>query len=95
MELSDIGLSDYAKERCPTWGVTEEEVCRARLDGTILWEGSAIENGWVTVFGPRRADGRHIVTVCGPDPFVVNDFHLVKSRPAFKGSIVGVRPLTP
>ena len=74
-------ISEWAREQCERWHVGPDELVRARADGSVLFGESAIMEGRVVIWGPRRANGTHLYIVCGPEPHIINDFRPLKRKP--------------
>lgn len=81
MKVSDVIISESARELCERWNVDPKELARARADGHVLFPESAIQEGRVVIWGPRRANGSHLYIVCGPEPHIINDFRPLRRQP--------------
>lgn len=93
MDISDVVISDWALELCVRWEVNHDELVRARVEGSVFFPESAIEEGWVVIWGPARADGTHLYIVCGPKVYIINDFRPLESKPVFDKALLSIRPV--
>lgn len=83
VNANDVMLSSWAEYLCERLDVQPDAVRHARVDGTVVFEASRVEEGWVAIWGPRRPDGSHLHIVCGPNPMIVNDFRILRTKPSY------------
>jgi len=83
MNASDVVISEWAEELCERWRVSREELAQARVDGSVLFDESAIEAGRVVIWSRQRPDGTYLYIVCGPQPHIINDFRPLRRKPSY------------
>jgi hypothetical protein len=93
MDVSGVVISEWAQEQCRRWNVEPEELAQARVDGSVLFEESAIEVGRVVIWGPQRGDGSHLYIVCGPEQHIINDFRPLRKKPHHEHIPVPIWPV--
>lgn len=93
MEAADVVLSEWVEELCQDMDVDPDEIRRARVDGTVVFEESRVEDDYIAIWGPRRHDGTHLHIVCWPDAVTVNDFRILRQKPDYTARLMGVRPI--
>lgn len=93
MNSSEVVITEWASELCERWDVSPKELAEARVDGSVLFEESAIEKGRVVIWGRRRANGTHLYIVCGPEPHIINDFRPLRRKPDHRHVPIPIWPV--